>query len=266
MEQAHKHHEGHKHDDNYMSDDEIAQTFIEKSIFPTATDDQRKTIHNWFKETDDPRTLPHHGDLGDGIECNQLVDKWMEWSITLSGKVNPIAMSGTGYMPGALSAENAVFFRSGNTKAYFAAAAPFHNPDVVRITITEDAPVLFPVYFAETSAQENPSLSEDQRVQLIKKDLAGIYELSATLDRKEIFGCCVFRKKPLIIPNIPKDNIFGIPADELISNNNSVQLLHGGLWLLLGPDVLDSGDHLVHYLSKSVNYEIEAKILISVLR
>src|SRR5206468_2306003 len=111
-----------------------------------------------------PKTLPHHYDIGDGFDCNHLVDKWMEWSLTLSARVNPIAMTGTGYAPGVLSAENAVFFRSGKASAYFGAAAPFHTPDIVRIVVTEPVPVLFPVYFAETSAQENPTLSDNGRI------------------------------------------------------------------------------------------------------
>jgi hypothetical protein len=256
-----------RHDKDFLTEEEIERTFLPKTFFKDSSPENIPTIQDWFKKEDDVRTVPHHKDIGDGFNCNHLVDKWLEWALTLSAKVNPIAMSGAGYAPGILSAENAVFFRSegGKASAYFCAASPFHSPDNVRVVITEQVPVLTPVYFIETSKEENNKLDDNGRINMIKNDLAGIYELHATLDRKPIYGCCVFRDKPLEIPNIPKDNLFGIPADRLLDSDNKIHLMHGGVWLLINPNSLSSGDHLLHYTAKSNNYEIEAKILISAL-
>ena len=57
----------------------------------------------------------------------------------------------------------------------------------------------------------------------------------------------VIRNKSLTIPNIPKDNMIGVPLQRLVDNDYKLNLHHGGLWLLLKPEILTSGDHLVWF-------------------
>ena len=76
----------------------------------------------------------------------------------------------------------------------------------------------------------------------------------------------VLRKDPMQIFNVPRDNIMGLPAERL-GDKNSMKICHGGLYVLLNPDsvVLRRGEHLMVIDVKSVNYEIEAKVHISVM-
>jgi len=284
-------HAGHgKHSADFMEEKEIDAFFTNqksmidgKGCFYKAQN--RQNILDWFQSTKEhPMTAPHMGTLpGSDIDCDQLVDRWMKWAYTLPGKANPITLPGLGYGGATVATENIFLFKEAGASAYFTAVSPFkhHDPDVIRIFITErDAPLLVPVYFVETSKQENPSMKTSADfLTFIKKDLSGIKDIEATFDDEEIFGCCVIRKEPIEIGDIPKDNIIGIPEERLQKNNNKIDMYHGGLWLLLNPErfnygndkggtripALTKGDHLLYFKASSINYEVEAKIQISVL-
>jgi len=263
---------GHGHtggDEGFLNEQAIANQYVgQKDCFRKAKNVAR--IERWFKEdagNQDPKVIPHH-ELIDGsggeFDCNRIVDKWMEWALTLPGKVNPIMMSGEGYGL-STDTENVHLFRSGKASVYFAAVSPFKQPDISRFVITERYPVLIPVYYAIASDLELPE-SKAYLGDVVRRDLCGIKEIEATLDDEDIFGCCVTRTTPLPIRNVPRDNIVKIPFDRLSAKDNIINIVHSGLWLLL--DTRDkgkfaNGDHLLHFKANSVNYEIEAKIQIS---
>ena len=54
---------------------------------------------------------------------------------------------------------------------------------------------------------------------------------------------------------------------DRLSANRSMNLCHGGFYILLNPssDVLSKGEHLLYFKAFSVNFEIEAKVHIGVL-
>jgi hypothetical protein len=283
----------HGHDimRGFMEEEEIDAVFTDqrtlvggKGCFYKSRN--RHKILDWFQSTKEHALTAPHMELLPGskeLDCDHLVDRWMKWAYTLPGRANPITLPGIGYGGATVGTENIFLFKEGEASAYFTAVSPFkhHDPDVIRIFITENnAPLLVPIYFVETSKQENPSLNtQGDFLTFIKKDLCGIKELEATYDDEEIFGCCVIRKEPLEIGDIPRDNIIGIPEDRLKKNSNKIGMYHGGLWLLLNPEkfkyendkegmrvpALTKGDHLLYFKATSVNYEVEAKIQISVL-
>jgi hypothetical protein len=275
----------------FMEEEEIDAFFMDKrsvvggkGCFYKSTN--RSKVLEWFDSTKEhPLAVPHMEVLAGskGLDCDQLVDRWMKWALTLPGRANPITLPGIGYGGATVGTENIFLFKEGDASVYFTAVSPFkqQDPDVTRIFITENnAPLLVPIYFVETSKQENPSLdTPTDFLTFIKKDLAGIKEVEAKFDDEEIFGCCVIRKEALDIGVIPKDNIIGIPSDRLSKSSNRIGIYHGGLWLLLNPEkfkyqkekgikrvpALTKGDHLLYFKATSVNYEVEAKIQISVL-
>lgn len=262
MEHNSPEHEG------FMSEDEIDKIFLNTQTpwFKKAkSEDDRHKITNWFKkENDHPKTLPHHYKIGGKFDCDLVVDEWMKWALTLPSKVNPIAITGKSYA-GTNDPENLFLFRSGQTSVYFVATSPYRT-DTVRVVIAEQHPLLIPIYFVETSKQENPSLDTPERTfDFMKQDLGGIKEIDANIDDEQIYGCCVFRKRPLSIPNVPRENLFGIPGQRLFDNDYKIEIYHAGLWLLLKPEVLTPGDHLVKFKASAINYEIEGRIQISAL-
>jgi len=267
--------ESHGHmgeDRGFLNELQIQNQYVgQKGCFAKAKGKSR--IERWFKEDEgnqDPKVIPHHesidGITGGEFSCNRIVDKWMEWALTLPGKVNPIMMSGEGYGT-STDTENVHLFKEGKASVYFAAVSPFKQPDISRFVITERYPVLVPVYYAIASDLELPESKSDLN-EVVRRDLCGIKEVEATLDDEDIYGCCVTRTTPLTIRNVPRDNIVRIPFDRLSAKDNVINIVHSGLWLLL--DTRDkkkfaNGDHLLYFRAKSVNYEIEAKIQISAL-
>jgi hypothetical protein len=118
------------------------------------------------------------------------------------------------------------------------------------------------------SAVDFPSKRNNPRalVDIIMKDLSRLKaeSVKASLDGEEINGCCVIRKGPLEV-TIPKENVIGIPIDRLQKTNFRVNIYHGGFWLLIRERAISSGDHLLSFEAESVNYEMNAKILINSL-
>jgi hypothetical protein len=257
----------HEHAEGFMTEEEIDRIFLAKQAsWFKKTESDKNQILKWFKKDNDhPKVVAHHYKIGGTFDCDLLVDEWMKWTLPLPSKVNPIAMLGTGY-GGMDSPENLFLFKSGRASVYFVATSPYRSSDTVRVVITEQYPILIPIYFIETSKQENPSLdTQDKLLNLIKQDLGGIKDINVTFDDETIHGCCVIRNKPLTISNIPRDNMFGIPAQRLLNNDNKIEIFHGGLWLLIKSKSLSPGDHLVRFKAKSINYDIEGKIQISAL-
>lgn len=273
----------HRNDEHFLSEAQMENMFVNGKkpamaghvCFEKSSD--KAKIEKWFKQNNDnPRLIPHHEPI-DGpqgkYDCNRLVDKWMEWSYTLPGRVSPILMPGEGY-GGSTETENVHLFKSGKARIYFAAISPFRNPDVSRFVITKRYPILVPAYYAVASRQELPELKTvDELNTVVHKDLCGLKELVATIDDEDIWGCSVLRTNVLKIKNVPRDNILRIPGDRLAKYDNTIDIVHGGLWMLLdtsknprrGAEEFTNGDHLLYIKAKSVNYELEAKVQISAM-
>jgi hypothetical protein len=251
--------------EGFMNENQMEDYFTKRTNAFEGKFTQPYKIQEWFKANNDhPRAVPHHELIGGKFDCDLLTDEWLKFFLTLPAKANPIGMSAAGYI-NSTQAENVHLFKSGGAAVYLVAVSPA-KPDKVRIVITERHPVLISIYYAETSKLETPSLDTEKKLtDLIKDDLAGIREVTATFDEEPVYGCCVIRNKTLRIPNMPKDNILAIPSERLEKNDYTVDLYHGGLWLLLNASNFTPGDHMVDFKAKSINYEIEGKIEISAL-
>lgn len=208
--------------------------------------------------------------------CDTLTDKWYEWHLKTPASISAFTNPSQSYedqtlLGGAnafLFTDNTHTFKDNGDKfsVYFAAASPFHEPDIRTITMLKQVPLLVPVYNMSASPQDHPSMNTDDELKdLIIKDLSGIIEINASFDREPIEGCCVIRKKRLHVPNVPTDNVIGIPEDRLIQSGNTIETCHGGYWLLIKKDKLTPGDHLLDFSAISKNYELNVKILINVL-
>jgi hypothetical protein len=208
---------------------------------------------------------------GNFYDCNRLVDMWFRWFLPTPRLKNPYSNPGEGKSDesGLYGSENVFLLEDRNTSAYFTTAAPFRAPDVKSIKLTKEASLLVPAYNICASQVAFPSLDDDEKLlTVILADLLGIVpdSVNATLDGQTIEPCCVIRKKaPLKIENIPEDNVFGIPKDRLDRSGSTVSILHGGFWILIRPDALASGDHLLEWKVESVNYKMDAHIRIGVL-
>lgn len=258
----------HEHAEGFMSEDDIDKTFIEKEAawFKKAESDKhRNKILDWFKKDNDhPKAVPHHYKIGGEFDCDLIADEWYKWTLTLPSKVNPITLTGPSYGGGTDGSENVFLFKSGRASVYLIATSPYRSTDIFRVVVTQQFPVLIPIYNILASKQEYPSLdTEEKLLALIKQDLGGIKQLDASFDDEPIYGCCVIRNQPLTIPNIPRDNVFAIPHQKIFENDNKIECYHGGLWLLLKSENFSAGDHLVKFTAKSPNYEIEGKIQIN---
>ena len=219
-----------------------------------------------------PKSLyPHHeGILEDRLlSCNPVTDAWYKWFLTTPRSQHPMVNPGImNINSGAYEDSSAYLFQMGNTSVYFTTAAPFQKPDFKRVIMTQKASLLVPVYNVLTSPQLFPGASDMDCIKIVGEDLHGVKndKISAKLDGKPIYGCCVMRtKQPVEIANIPKDNAIGIPEDTLLKNGSKISAYHGGFWLLIRESKLTRGDHLLSFSAESDNYEIDAKILVTSL-
>lgn len=94
-------HEGGK--SGFVSESGIENQYVgAKGCFAKAKDLSR--IQRLFKEYNEhPKIIPHHEAIdgqGGRYDCDHIVDKWIEWALTLPGKVNPIMLTGEGYGTG----------------------------------------------------------------------------------------------------------------------------------------------------------------------
>ena len=225
----------------------------------------RQFLNGLKTHNDNELTVGHHDDLGGGMTCNQLIDVYFKWLLTLPTRVNPTGKPTSGYenMSGG---ENQHFFRTREAAVYFAAVSPGRKPDRARIVMTKQSPLLIGMYWVETSTVENPSRKTTaDLMDLILNDLAGIQEINATLNGKPIWGCLVIRDEPLSIKDIPVDNIIGIPRERLEDADYTIDIVHGGAYLLLKAENFTSGDHLIKFNSRSKNYELEGEVQVSAL-
>jgi hypothetical protein len=248
----------------FMSEHEIEQKFTRKTT--KVKESQKYGLDIWFKAHDHhPKTLDHMEEIG-GLSCDRLADAFMRWLLTTPSGSNPTGLLQKGYASTKDEMDYLHLFRSEKELVYFAAMPLFGSSETVRVIMTEAHPLLFGVYWVETSQVENPSLDTvAKRNEFILKDLQGIRDISVTLDGEPIYGCTVVRNEPLEITNIPSNNILGIPPERLVGTNYKIELHHGGLWLLLRKENFSSGDHKIVFKSTAINYEMEGKLWISAL-
>jgi hypothetical protein len=208
----------------------------------------------------------HHDRIQKGaLTCEPATDEWYRWFLTTPISQNPMVNPGdSSANSGPYGNANAALLQVGNSSVYLTTATPFiENFDVKRVIMAEEAALLVPVYNVFASPQLFPSaLTQPNCETIVEDDLAGISEMTAKFDGQEIYGCCVMRtRKPIIVSNVPKDNIFGIQEQNMLPKN-SVEVYHGGFWLLVREEKLTKGDHLLTFTASSTNYEIKAKISI----
>jgi hypothetical protein len=226
-------------------------------------------VKNWceaHEHSDLDLVYGHHEHIGVAeadYTCDNIVDEWFRWFLTTPASSNPFTNPGDSY-----EVNNAFLMNRKNTKVYFATASPFREPDFKTITITEQVPLLIPVYNMSASIEDFPSLQKDDKrlTALILKDLCCVHTLNATFDGDSIHGCCVIRNQAQEFPIADKGNVVELP-DQRIDNKpvSTIHMCHGGFWLLIREKYLTAGDHLLKFTSKSRNYEMNANILINAL-
>lgn len=228
----------------------------------------------WYKadkKKDDDKTYPCFSSNKIGsFELEKLTDEWLTYFLTTPASINAFTNPGNSY-----EEKNVFLFNERNTFVYFLYVSPFQRPYFKRITMTKKAPLLVPVYIFHASVQDFPSKkgknvaeTGENMVNLIKNDLAGVIgeTVEAKLDGEYLVGCAVVRDEPLEITNVPTNNIYNIPENRLQQETGStMNVYHGGLWLLIREEAFTEGDHLLDFKAASINYEIEAKILISAI-
>ena len=289
MEHTHSGEHTHSTDKDFL-DEEIIEKLLSKdrpSIRPRREYELEGKFPRalWYKSGDHHDfTYGHHDPLGNTkavkakgkdnacYTCDTITDKWIEWLLTTPRSASIFANPGIS-MNSAYGDSNAFLFGDVNcdTYVYFTTASPFQRPDFRRIIMTKKIPLLVPVYNVISSPQIFPSRSNWKPNQWIQddiiKDLSGVYTngIKATFDGDEFYGCCVIRKHSLPIRNIPKDNSIGIPEDILRDNHSTIEVYHGGFWVLIKEELFSPGDHLLTFDTQSRNYEIQAKMMISAL-
>jgi hypothetical protein len=241
-----------------------------------------KLIEDWVKDrkgsgVQDGRTVPRDHKIAGFMDYHNLTDEWWKCFLTNPFETSPLyAPPRTGHTSPFIFSNNGT--DQSTAKAYMIGISGFRFPDVRKIVVTERVPILIPVYVTSAAAEEQlwdpdrQSVSVGQNdlsrtlTDIIVDDLCGLYDIYAELDKKPINGCTVLRNRAYQVPNIPSDNVRGVPSDRL-GINNSMNVCHGGFYIVLNPDseVLNRGEHLLHLKAHSVNYEVEAKIHIGII-
>jgi hypothetical protein len=266
----------HSHPKGFLAESDI-QDYFSKNRSTVKPKKDRYPFEDWFKadkageeHTHHPFTYGHNEKIGNGtFSCDTLTDEWYRWFLTTPVSENAMTNPSNPYIknPSGLMDKNGTF-------VYLAAASPFQEPhDFKRIFLTRKAPLLVPIYNIVASIQDSPSLASDPETvevnltEQVKKDLAMINgdTVEAYFDGEPFFGCCVIRNKLLKISNIPSDNVLGIPQDRLQESNFTLELCHGGFWLLIKEEKLTPGDHLLYFKAHSPNYEMRAKLLLTAI-
>lgn len=257
----------------FRKEDEMIDLFA--SMFPQPRpkiqdiNDDWPELSKWYSKDHHVLTFEHHERVPPGMvfSCDDLADMWIERWMKTPKDINPFANpAAAAKSVGDTYPEtdvNSFVLASDRADVYFVYASAFQEPDFRRVLMHREASVLVPVYFSMASESMFPSLKQDGLIDAIKSDLEGINYLRASLDGEKLYGCTVVRdSKPLRINNIPKNNIFDLPEDRLI-DGHSMEVYHGGFWLLTKP--LKPGDHLLLFQSNSKNYEMQVKMLITTL-
>jgi len=258
-----------------------------EDIFKNGTkSDENDIFYHWYRSHQGPHlledglslTFDHYETIppGNFFNCNRATDEWWKWFLTTPRPKNPYSNPGE-FKRGdseQYGVENVFLMQIRNSSVYFTTAAPFQQPpDEKLITLAVDAPLLVPAYNVCTSATQYPSLNLSPTtagpslLARVISDLLGIKSdtVKASLDGQPLEPCCVIRKEPLTIQGIPIDNVFGIPGDRLLRSGSKIDIYHGGFWMLLRPESLNSGDHLLEWTVESVNYRMNAAIRINAL-
>jgi hypothetical protein len=282
-------------DKGFMRPEEIAKELVagyqrrekrskEKSeeVFVSSRVFFDRLMEGWVKEKrgaemQDDRTLPSAHKVAGFMNCNDLTDEWWRYFLTNPFDTSPL------YAPAQPGFTSPFLFKrhaSNNNvaKVYMIGLSGFKSPDVRRIVVTERAPILIPVYNVSAAAEEHlwdpnrQAISVEQSdisstlTEIVVDDLCGIYHMVAEFDKKPIKGCTVLRNVSYQVPNIPRDNVRGVPLERL-SIKQSMNVCHGGFYILLNPDsqAMNRGEHLLYFKALSVNYEVEAKVHIGIL-
>jgi hypothetical protein len=254
---------------DFMTEEEVEVLFIHSQKYKDKSSYSK--LEQWYKAGIYHLSVyAHHERIAGKYDLQTLTDEWYKWFLTTPLPSNPFTHpnnSGndrTSYMD-----RNVFLFKKGNAYAYFTATSPFQNPDCRTIIMTRSVPLLVPVYTKLASPEVFPSLrlhTGSQMAAYIGEDLTKIKgeTLHATFDGEDIYGDCVLRIVPLKIANIPDDNILGLSADRL-REGSTIEVYHGGFWLLLKEKLFTPGDHLLYFKAESINHEMEAKIQIKIL-
>lgn len=299
LHEAHEVHEEHGDDHDEVSQNELIKISKEilkdlagskgaRALTDKEINDAKAIggkLYHWYRKHDGPHlterglriTFGHLDKIvpvggGDGFfDCNLLTDEWFKWFLTTPRPRNPYSRLGEGNRGESelYGEENAFQMQKRGTAVYFTTASPFQVPaDVKTITLTTNAPLLVPVYNVYASREMFPSLNNDEDLQVeVISDLLGIKPetIKAKIDGQTIEPCCVIRKKPLRIDNIPDDNVAGIPKDRLNESGRALNIFHGGFWMLITPETLGAGDHLLEWRVDSANYKIDVQMPINAL-
>lgn len=259
------------HNPQFMTEEQI-HDFFTKAI-KMSRSGRKNDFEKWYKpHAHHVMTYGHHDKIGKGnYDCDSITDEWFKWFLTNPVPYNPFTnplSAGSSLDSSPFGSRDLFLFERNGTKVYFTTASPFQKPDFRTITMTEKAPLLIPIYNMSASAADFPSIGNNQNalVNIIKNDLSRLKgeSVRASFDGDSIYGCCVIRKDPLKV-TIPKENVIGIPIDRLQKIDSEIGIFHGGFWLLIKENQFSSGDHLLSFEANSVNYEMEAKILINAL-
>jgi hypothetical protein len=216
---------------------------------------KERFLKRWYKgqgpksRRQGPHTYNRYTKLVNGMyDYDTITDEWFKW-----------------YLKRNNGQDNVFLFDITTPSIYFVEALPFQRPYFRRITMKQKASLLVPIYSFSASSEEYPSLNPSQLIELIKTDLSGMRwnTVKATFDGKDVYGYCVIRDKPLTINNVPAKNITEIDDKRL--SENSINIYHGGFWLLIKQEDLSPGDHLLYFSADSKTYETEAKILINAI-
>jgi hypothetical protein len=210
-----------------------------------------------------PYSYERYENIADtNYNIGRIVDEWYKWYLRQEN-IGPSEDTSRNEYHGFMTSED-----NNPPIIYFINPSPFQRPYFRRIIIREDnVSLLVPIYAMSVSTEEYPALKGEQRLlNLIRKDLFGIKwdTVCATFDDLHIFGMCIIRKVPLEIDGISQRNTTGIPSERL-KGGDKLYLLHGGFWLLIRKEYLDSGDHTLSLRADSKTYEVEAKILINAI-
>jgi hypothetical protein len=224
-------------------------------------------ILNWIK--DEPNSYTYRTDeiIGRYFSQSNLTDEWFYWVFRTPLTFSPFVGLDDLRSEKAPEIERNLFeLDKKDTCVYLAATSPFLAQGVSIITMTRRLPLLVPVYNVSASSAMFPSLTSGHHfVDLLSRDLAGVTNIKSRFDGTDIYGSCILRKKPLTISHIPEDNLFGIPADRLKSNDFTIDVYHGGYWLLLREDLFSPGDHVLDFSAKSRHREIGNRLIIRTL-
>lgn len=257
---------------DFLTESEIASFFNFKG--PKA-----KSFQGWYKGErvksakgsklvgQDAYTYGRYDKLpGEKFDCETITDEWFKWFYTSDSKIESPNNLGNLREDRSLNGDkNMYLYENDGLSVYFINSLPFQRPYFKRIVMKKRASLLVPVYSASASFEEYPSCKDAgaNLINEIRKDLHGIRTetFKATFDGKNIYGRCVIRDKPLPVKGITEHNT-RIPRDRC--KNDTIEICHGGFWLLLREEKLTAGDHLLYFKADSINYETEAKILIDV--